>query len=69
LAVGYSKNNFFRVYNRYGEMVFASDNFARGWDGRFNSKDCDVDTYYWVLDIKDRFGKPLRLKGDVTLVR
>ncbi|MEI8280363.1 MAG: PKD domain-containing protein [Bacteroidota bacterium] len=68
-AVGYKGNNYFRVFNRWGQMVFESTDFSRGWDGRFNSTDCDLDTYFWVIDLIDRFGKPKRITGDVTLVR
>ncbi|RYE19801.1 MAG: T9SS type B sorting domain-containing protein [Sphingobacteriales bacterium] len=35
IAVGMKAYNYFRIYNRYGELIFeTTKNFDRGWDGR-----------------------------------
>lgn len=68
-AVGYSKVNFFGVFNRWGERVFTSDNFTKGWDGRFKGKMAPMDNYYWLLKVTDKDGKEETRKGDVTLIR
>lgn len=69
LSVGYAKINFFRVFNRWGEAVFQTDKIAEGWDGRYKGQHVDIGTYFWVLSVKDRFGKDEQIKGDVTLIR
>lgn len=69
LAVGYQNVRFFRVYNRYGQKIFYTDAFDKGWDGTFNGQQCDLGVYYWSLGVKDRFGNDKELKGDVTLIR
>ena len=39
LPVGLGVSEFnMRIYNRWGEMVFESDDFLTGWDGTFGGK-------------------------------
>ncbi len=69
VAIGYKSLNFFRVYNRFGEEVYFSQNLTDGWDGTFKHKLCDMGTYYWQISYVNRFGKDGYMKGDVTLVK
>ena len=69
LGVGYRKINYFRVFNRWGQQVFRSNDFSHGWDGTINGKRADIGTYFWMLSLEDRNGKDVNLKGDVTLLR
>ena len=34
IALGISKLHYFRVYNRYGEVVFSTSRIGDGWDGK-----------------------------------
>jgi gliding motility-associated-like protein len=57
------------VYNRYGELVFQSNDQNIGWDGTFQNKDQNPGVFTWVLQynlISDRKGL---MKGNTTLVR
>ena len=69
VAVGYKGFNYFRVFNRYGQLVYNSNVLESGWDGTFNNQKADLGTYYWEMSFIDRFGKVSTLKGDVTLLR
>lgn len=69
LSVGYRDFKFFRVFNRYGELVFETNEIGKGWDGTYNGKRADVGTYFWVLDAVDKDGIPIQKKGDATLIR
>lgn len=69
MLVGFQKLRYFRVFNRYGEQMFSTDNIADGWDGTFNGKPQLMGVYYWMLGVTDRFGKDIDQKGDVTLIR
>jgi gliding motility-associated-like protein len=69
IAAGYKKINYFMVFNRWGERVYAGDSFEEGWDGTYNGQKADLDTYFWEISFVDRFGKDGLLKGDVTLIR
>jgi gliding motility-associated-like protein len=69
IAAGYRNVRFLRVFNRWGQVVFQSNNFAEGWDGTFNGKVAEMGVYFWVLGVTDRFGKEELIKGDITLIR
>jgi gliding motility-associated-like protein len=69
LSVGYAKINYFRVFNRWGEKVFETNEIGKGWDGRYKNQMADVGTYFWTLSVNNRFGKEEMIKGDVTLIR
>jgi gliding motility-associated-like protein len=62
------------IYNRWGQMVFESDNIDVGWDGTYMGQKCRPEAYAWVAYIDFRSsdiitnGK-IKLKGTVILVR
>ena len=69
IAVGYSALKYFRVFNRWGELVYNSTSFETGWDGTYKNVKADIGTYYWALRYIDRYGNEGTMKGDVTLIR
>lgn len=69
IAIGYSANNFFRIYDRFGEKVYESKDFSQGWDGNYYGKAAEVGTYFWELSVTNRYGKKEFYKGDLTLLR
>ncbi|MEZ5016005.1 MAG: PKD domain-containing protein [Flavipsychrobacter sp.] len=69
INVGYSKLNYFRVFNRWGELVYSTDKINAGWDGYYKGEKAEIGTYFWLLSIQDRFGKDQTVKGDATLIR
>ncbi len=58
----------FVVYDRWGEQVFTTKDPAKGWDGRYKGKDCDIGTYYYYIEY-DSFKGKKTLKGEINLVR
>ncbi len=68
-AVGYRSVEYFRVFNRFGQMVYESKNFADGWDGTYKGNKADLGTYMFMLKMVDRFGATQVAKGDVILMR
>ena len=56
------------IYNRWGGLVFESENIATGWDGSCESEQCSPGTYFWVLEYIDINANRIRLKGDVTKI-
>jgi gliding motility-associated-like protein len=59
----------FRVFNRYGQMVFETLNPEKGWDGTFNDKPAATDVYYYQVRLTLPDGTERAFKGDVTLIR
>lgn len=65
----YIERMIFRVYNRWGEMVFESVNKDKGWDGVYKGKLCEPDVYDYYLDAECIGGFKKLITGNVTLVR
>lgn len=63
------KLKFFRVFNRFGQMMFETTEAGRGWDGSFKGKPQPEDTYVWVLMAEKSDGSPLEGKGFVIITR
>lgn len=59
----------FRVYNRYGELVFESNNQADGWDGIYKNKIVNPGVFAWTIDYTLLNNEKGQLTGNVTLVR
>ena len=60
-----------KIYNRYGQMVFTSDNIYSIWDGTFNGSPVEIGTYFYYIEYQPNIPNPTyqRLKGGVTVVR
>jgi gliding motility-associated-like protein len=70
IAVGMSRMDYFRVYNRWGQLVYSTTSFeSPGWDGRIKGEDQGSNTYVWVVKGSDYTGKEVFAKGTVTLIR
>jgi len=69
IAVGIEKINYFSIYNRWGERVFYTTANRAGWDGRVNGTPQASGVYVWMVSAVDYLGKPVFLKGTVTLIR
>ncbi len=59
----------FRVYNRWGELVFETNDQSIGWDGTFKGKECDPAVYDYYLEILCIDEEKYFKKGNVTLIR
>jgi gliding motility-associated-like protein len=69
IAVGIDKIEYFRVYNRWGQLVFSTTINGHGWDGRIGGKLQGSNTYVWLVKARDYTGKQVFQKGTVTLIR
>ncbi len=58
-----------QVFNRYGQQVFSSTDFTKGWNGKQNNKYVPVGTYYWFLLASDNQNKSIQLNGSVTVIK
>jgi gliding motility-associated-like protein len=57
------------VYNRWGGLVYHSDDYRNTWDGSYKNKTLPDATYYYVLNIVDNNGIKYTKKGSVTIMR
>jgi gliding motility-associated-like protein len=57
------------VFNRWGELLFRTNDQNIGWDGYFNGKLCPQDVYVYKLTAAFDNGQRLVRTGDVNLIR
>lgn len=67
--VGISTLNYFRVFNRQGQIVFQTSQPFKGWDGNINGIPAVGDIYVWQVSGIDYMGKKVIKKGTVLLIR
>lgn len=58
-----------KIYNRWGQMIFESNTSKLGWDGTYKGKLQPMDVYTYTLDVEFTDGKKTRKTGDITLLR
>jgi gliding motility-associated-like protein len=60
----------FKVYNRWGQLLFHSNNWRDKWDGKINGALQPTAVYVWMLRYTNRDTRqPVFKKGTVTLIR
>jgi gliding motility-associated-like protein len=59
----------FSVFNRWGELVFRTQNQSQGWDGSYKGKELDTGVFVYYLTGTDAAGKSFNKKGNITLVK
>ncbi len=59
----------FKVFSRWGEIVYNNENPTLGWDGRKDDEDMPSDVYLYVIRLQNAAGLIIQEKGDVTLIR
>lgn len=69
LPVGITKLELFRIYNRWGEEVFRTNEYLRGWDGKVRGRTADAGTYVWIVQGTNTAGEMMEKRGTVTLIR
>lgn len=77
LGLGAVKVNFFRVYDRWGDVVYEDLDFTRaqsleatrGWDGSYKGKEMNSAVFTYAIEVEFLDGIKKILKGDVSLLR
>ncbi len=60
----------FKVYNRWGQLVFHTNNWTQKWDGKFKGVLQPTGVYVWMLSYINRDTQlPVFQKGTVALIR
>jgi len=58
-----------KIYNRWGQLVFETNDQAIGWDGTYNGQPQPIEAYGYVLNATFIDGSSRLLKGNITLLR
>lgn len=57
------------IFNRWGEQIFKSDVYGRGWPGVYKGKDVQLGVYIYKFKLRTPVGLTYRYQGRVTLLR
>ncbi|HEV7329727.1 MAG TPA: PKD domain-containing protein [Flavisolibacter sp.] len=73
-GTGIDRVKSFKIYNRWGELVYSNENFqanepSSGWDGRFKGQVLPSDVFVYSCEVVCTNNELLTFKGDVTLLR
>src|SRR5581483_6748890 len=61
----------FRIFDRWGNVVFKTNDPSLGWDGTYNGKPMDAASFVYYLNYFDvsNNNNGVSMKGSITLVR
>lgn len=68
-VVGMKQYNYFRIYNRLGQMVYSTSTEGQGWDGRLGGVLQPSGAYVFMAQAIDYTGKTINKKGTLVLIR
>ncbi len=63
------KNYTLTVYDRWGNIIFRSNDPLQKWDGTYKGTSMNAGTYVWVSSFIFNYQKPETRKGSITIIR
>lgn len=69
VLAGIKKLNYFRIFNRWGQLVYETQQEGQGWDGRINGQLQGTHVFVWTVSAADYLDQPYFAKGTLTLIR
>ncbi len=67
--VGIKRLDFFKIYNRGGQIIFSTKNMSEGWNGTIRGIQQPTGTFVWMLKAEDFTGKFYEMKGITNIIR
>jgi gliding motility-associated-like protein len=68
-AVNIRELKYFRIFNRWGELVFETKSFGDGWNGTYKGQKQSPDAYLWTVEGISEDGKTINKYGNVLLMK
>ncbi len=69
VLMGVSELSYFKVFNRWGELIFETNKEKAGWDGIFKGLPQPSQTYSWMAEGVGLDGKTVQRRGSTLLIR
>jgi gliding motility-associated-like protein len=67
---GIKKLNYFRIFNRWGQLLFESNDIKVGWDGTYNGVPQNMETYVYQVSAETYIqDKSLQKSSNFRLIR
>ena len=67
-TVGIKTFGYFKIFNRYGQLVFTATNQNQGWDGRLKGAMQTMSSFVWIATGVDYKGNFIQRQGTFTLI-
>jgi gliding motility-associated-like protein len=67
--IGIKELVYFKIYNRWGELIFETNKINPGWDGRYKGIPVQTHTLVWMLQGIGADNKVYNAKGSTVLIR
>jgi gliding motility-associated-like protein len=59
----------FRIYDRWGKMVYRSSDQRNGWDGTFKGEPLSAQTFVYVVTGETILGEKIKIEGNVSIIK
>jgi gliding motility-associated-like protein len=59
----------FRIYNKWGQLVFETSDPTMGWDGNFQGQPQPIGNFIWISEAVDNNGNTITNHGQVLLLK
>lgn len=69
VLMGFKTLNYFRVYDRWGKVLFQTKTERPGWDGRLKGEGVSTQTVVWMVEAVDVDGVVHRKQGTTIILR
>ena len=67
--VGIKSLNYYRIFNRWGQLIFSTNRLHDGWDGKLGGADQQSGVYVWMIEGVTKDDRVITKKGTVALIR
>ena len=68
-GAGLKQFNYFKLFDRWGKLIFETNNINGYWDGKYNGRDQEMDAYTYLLDYITFKNVHISKTGSVILLR
>jgi len=69
VCVGIKELKYFKIFNRWGQVVFSTKVVGKGWDGRIGGTPQATNNFVFMVEGVDYLGNTIFKKGNVILIR
>lgn len=69
ILIGIREVKSFRIFNRWGQLVYQTSEKNEGWNGTFKGMEQLSETYAWVIEVINEEGETIQKTGKSTLIR